>query len=134
MHGTELGGYAYGICPVVAFSIILFLFFASSVTRPKKKFEWMLIHETKGELLVTDGVHSQVRHPQYAGLFLITIGFLVQWPSLATLIMWPILIFACNRLAMKEEKDVESKFSQEFKENKRNVPAFIPRFGEESHS
>jgi hypothetical protein len=47
-----------------------------------------------------------------------------------TLIIWPILIFAYNRLAMRKEKDVESKFSQKFIENKRRFPAFIPRFRE----
>ena len=55
---------------------------------------WMLIHSAKGEKLVTTSVYSYLRHPQYSGLFLITIGFLIQWPSLTTLIMWPILIFA----------------------------------------
>jgi len=53
---------------------------------------WMLIHDAKGGKLVTEGVYSYVRHPQYSALFLITIGFLIQWPSLSTLIMWPILI------------------------------------------
>jgi len=69
---------------------------------------WMLIHGSKGEKLVTEGVYSYMRHPQYCGLFLITIGFLIQWPSLATLIMWPILIVAYCRLAMREEKHIHS--------------------------
>ncbi|MCJ7656701.1 MAG: isoprenylcysteine carboxylmethyltransferase family protein, partial [Candidatus Atribacteria bacterium] len=82
--------------------------------------------------LVTEGVYSYVRHPQYSGLFLITIGFLIQWPSLTTLIMWPILIFAYHKLAMREERDVEKQFGQEFLEYKKKVPAFIPRFGKEA--
>jgi len=89
---------------------------------------WMLIHGAQGERLVTEGVYSYVRHPQYTGLFLITIGFLIQWPSFTTLIMWPILIFAYYRLAVREEKEVEKQFGQEFLEYKNRVPAFIPRF------
>ena len=40
MHGTELGGYAYGMWPVVVFNILLFLLFAVGLIRPKKKREW----------------------------------------------------------------------------------------------
>jgi methanethiol S-methyltransferase len=89
---------------------------------------WMLIHEAKGEKLVTEGVYSRIRHPQYSGLFLITIGFLIQWPSLTTVIMWPILIFAYYRLAMREERNVEDQFGREYQEYKNRVPGFIPRF------
>jgi protein-S-isoprenylcysteine O-methyltransferase Ste14 len=92
---------------------------------------WILIHGAKGDKLVTGGVYSYVRHPQYDGLFLITIGFLIQWPSLTTLIMWPILIFAYYRLAMREEKDAEKQFGQGFLEYKKKVPAFIPRLRRE---
>lgn len=88
---------------------------------------WMLIHGAKGEKLVTTGIYSYMRHPQYSGLFLITVGFLIQWPSLTTLIMWPVLIFAYYRLAMREEKEVEKQFGEEFLEYKRRVPAFVPR-------
>lgn len=89
---------------------------------------WTLIHGAKGEKLITVGVYSYVRHPQYGGLFLITIGFLIQWPSLTTLIMWPVLMFAYYRLAMREERDVERQFGEDFRKYKKTVPAFIPRF------
>jgi len=90
---------------------------------------WMLIYTAqKYNKLVTDGVYSYVRHPQYSGLFLVTIGFLIQWPSLTTLIMWPILIFAYYRLAMREEKDMVKQFGQEYLDYKKRVSAFIPKF------
>lgn len=88
---------------------------------------WMRIYKSEGKSIVTDGVYAYVRHPQYVGIFLITIGFLIQWPSLTTLIMWPILIFAYYRLAMREERDVERQFGEEFIEYKEKVSAFIPR-------
>lgn len=88
---------------------------------------WILIHASQGKRLVTEGVYAYVRHPQYSGVFLITVGFLLQWPTIITLVMWPILILAYYRLAMKEERDVEKQFGKEYSEYKKRVPAFIPR-------
>lgn len=90
---------------------------------------WKLIHRAKGERLVTEGVYSYMRHPQYSGLFLITIGLLIQWPSLTTVIMWPILMIAYYRLAMREEREIERHFREEYVEYKKRVPAFVPRLG-----
>ena len=89
---------------------------------------WILIHAARGKHLVTEGVYAHVRHPQYSGLFLITLGFLIQWPSILTLIMWPILMWTYYRLAMKEEKDVERQFGKVYLDYKKTVPAFIPKF------
>ncbi len=90
---------------------------------------WMLIYDSKGKELVTQGVYSYVRHPQYSGLFLVTLGLFIQWPSLTTLIMWPILMWTYYRLAMREEKDVENQFGKAYLDYKSKVPAFIPKFG-----
>ncbi len=87
---------------------------------------WRLIHESKGEP-VTSGIYAHVRHPQYSGLFLITIGMLVQWPTLITLLMWPILMYAYYKLALREENDIISKFGDSYSEYRRKVPAFIPK-------
>lgn len=87
---------------------------------------WTLIYHSEGRL-VTEGVYSHVRHPQYVGLFLITLGLLIQWPTLITLIMWPILVFAYYRLSMREEKAVSRQFPAEYAAYRRRVPAFIPR-------
>jgi protein-S-isoprenylcysteine O-methyltransferase Ste14 len=88
---------------------------------------WKLIHAAQGESFVTEGVYAYVRHPQYSGLFLITIGFLIQWPSITTLSMWPVLMAAYSRLAIKEEKNVEQQFGQEFLEYRKQVPRFFPK-------
>ncbi len=111
---------AMTILHIVSNAIILFGFYVLYKG-------WMLIYQSKGERLVTEGVYSYVRHPQYSGLFLITIGLLVQWPSLTSLIMWPILIFSYYRLAMREEKDMEKAFGRLYEEYRKNVPAFIPK-------
>lgn len=213
MHGTELGGYAYGMWPVVVFNVLLFFFFAISFIKPKKNVEWrsmgaflgfiialftemygfpltiyllsswlgksypvldpfshpsghlvlvflglahsaaamtilhlisngiiffggylvykgwILIHGAKKGQLVTEGPYARIRHPQYSGLFLVTIGFLVQWPSITTLIMWPILMYTYYRLAMREEKELENQFGDAFRLYRERVPAFFPKLG-----
>lgn len=88
---------------------------------------WKLIHEAKSDELVTNGIYAHIRHPQYDGMFLITIGLLIQWPSVTSLIMWPILMFAYYRLAKREERTLERQFGKKFLEYKERVPAFIPR-------
>jgi protein-S-isoprenylcysteine O-methyltransferase Ste14 len=88
---------------------------------------WALIYHNEGKL-VTEGVYSHIRHPQYAGLFLITLGLLIQWPTLITLLMWPTLTFAYYRLAMREEGEVSRRFPKEYAAYRRRVPAFVPRF------
>lgn len=90
---------------------------------------WMLIFNSKGQKLVTEGVYSFVRHPQYSGLFLVTIGLLIQWPSFTSLVMWPILMFSYYRLTLREEKDVEKSFGKQYEEYRKRVPAFIPKWG-----
>lgn len=63
---------------------------------------WRQVHGAGGEL-VTTGLYGRVRHPQYSGLFLVTIGLLVQWPTLITALMWPVLLLAYYKLAKREE-------------------------------
>jgi protein-S-isoprenylcysteine O-methyltransferase Ste14 len=88
---------------------------------------WTLIYHSHGKL-VTEGIYARIRHPQYVGLFLITLGLLVQWPTLITLVMWPVLTFAYYRLAMREEAAVARQFPAEYEAYRRRIPAFIPRF------
>jgi protein-S-isoprenylcysteine O-methyltransferase Ste14 len=88
---------------------------------------WKQIHGAKGEL-VTSGLYSRVRHPQYFALFLITVGMLIQWPTIVTAAMWPILMFMYYRLACREEKDMETQFGDQYATYRRQVPMFLPMF------
>lgn len=90
---------------------------------------WKLIHDAKEDELITTGIYSRIRHPQYVGLFLVTLGFFIQWPTLITLLMWPVLMFTYYRLTKREERELENKFGQKFLEYKQRVPAFIPARG-----
>jgi len=87
---------------------------------------WSMIHKARGEL-VTTGVYSYVRHPQYSGLFLITVGMLIQWPTFATILMWPVLMAMYYRLAQREEREMVDQFGEQYLEYRSRAPAFIPR-------
>lgn len=88
---------------------------------------WSKIHKAKGTL-VADGVYSWVRHPQYAGLFLITAGMLVQWPTIITAATWPVLLFIYYRVARREEREAEARFGEAYRAYRARAPMFIPRF------
>ena len=88
---------------------------------------WLQIHRSDENTLVRRKLYSIVRHPQYVGLFLVTTGFLVQWPSLLVFLMWPVMTMAYIRLARKEDEHLAEKFGQLFTEYRQRVPAFFPR-------
>jgi protein-S-isoprenylcysteine O-methyltransferase Ste14 len=89
---------------------------------------WRVLHhaQSRGEL-ATSGWYQQMRHPQYTAFILIMIGFLLQWPTLPTLVMFPILLIVYRRLALREEKQVEQQFGEAYRRYKKVTPAFIPR-------
>jgi protein-S-isoprenylcysteine O-methyltransferase Ste14 len=89
---------------------------------------WRVLHEAAraGELAVT-GPYARVRHPQYDGFLLIMVGFLLQWPTIPTLIMFPILVVVYVRLARHEEREVALAFGGQWEVYAESTPAFIPR-------
>ena len=88
---------------------------------------WRKIHKAAG--LVKDGIYKYSRHPQYLGILLITSGFIIQWPTILTVIMWPILVIMYIRLAKKEEKEMEQIFGEEFLKYKKEAPMLLKIFG-----
>lgn len=86
---------------------------------------WSQIHAARGGL-VTDGIYGYARHPQYTGLFLLIIGFLVQWPTILTVIMAPILLLAYVHLARVEERRAEAEFGETYNQYVRETAAFFP--------
>lgn len=87
---------------------------------------WKLIHGAKGGL-VKEGPYAYVRHPQYSGLFLIMIGMLIQWPTVITAIMFPVLVFVYYRLSKREEGEMLKQFGDEYKQYMEKVPMFVPK-------
>lgn len=91
---------------------------------------WRRIHQARREeTLMTDGVYARVRHPQYTGLFLIVFGEgVVHWPTIVSVVAFPIIVLAYTLLARKEEAQMLETFGDEYREYQRRVPMFIPRY------
>lgn len=88
---------------------------------------WKVLYQaTKHHTLATRGPYGYLRHPQYVGFILIVIGFLLQWPTLITLIMAPLLIFRYIRLASYEETYMLETFGQSYIEYKKSTPGWWP--------
>jgi protein-S-isoprenylcysteine O-methyltransferase Ste14 len=90
--------------------------------------DWSLIHAAKGEL-VTGRLYAYVRHPQYSGLFLVMIGMLIQWPTIITAFMFPVLLFVYYRLSKREEGEMIELFGEEYRKYRERTPMFMPRIG-----
>ena len=73
--------------------------------------------------------YSYVRHPQYVGFILVMFGFLLQWPTLLTLAMFPVLTVMYVKLAESEERDTIGEFGNAYTTYAADVPAFIPKLG-----
>ena len=73
------------------------------------------------------GPYAYLRHPQYVGFVVIMVGFLIQWPTIITLIMFPILVTMYIRLAQREEREALVEFGDSYARYASNTPAFWPR-------
>jgi methanethiol S-methyltransferase len=89
----------------------------------------MLYAAQRSHSLATSGVYSYVRHPQYVGFILVMFGFLLQWPTLLTLAMFPILVVMYVRLARIEERETLAEFGDVYRKYTAEVPGFIPKVG-----
>ena len=89
----------------------------------------VLYHAQRRHQLAQAGPYRHVRHPQYIGFVAIMFGFLLQWPTLLTLAMFPVLVLMYVRLAISEERDSEKAFGQAWRDYAEVTPRFIPRRG-----
>jgi protein-S-isoprenylcysteine O-methyltransferase Ste14 len=87
----------------------------------------VLFAAQQGRRLATSGPYAYVRHPQYAGFILIMLGFLLQWPTLLTLLMFPILVWMYVRLARREEREVRAELGDAYARYAATTPGFFPR-------
>jgi len=91
---------------------------------------WRVLYEAqRAHRLATSGAYARIRHPQYIGFVLIMTGFLLQWPTLVTLAMYPVLVVMYALLGKREEKEMLAQFGDEYRRYMEAVPAFIPRLG-----
>ena len=89
---------------------------------------WKVLYQAqRTHQVASDGPYAYLRHPQYAGFILIMLGFIFQWPTLITLIMFPLLVFMYVRLAQREERESLAEFGEIYATYAARTPAFLPR-------
>jgi protein-S-isoprenylcysteine O-methyltransferase Ste14 len=89
---------------------------------------WRVLYQAqRAHRLALTGPYAYMRHPQYAGFILIMLGFQFQWPTLLTLVMFPILVVMYVRLAHREERDARAEFGDRYAQYAAKTPAFFPR-------
>jgi len=88
---------------------------------------WRVLYGAQRERrLAITGLYARMRHPQYVAFVLIMFGFLLQWPTLITLVMFPVLVIVYKRLAKAEEHDMLAAFGDEYMQYRERTPAFLP--------
>lgn len=89
---------------------------------------WRALYAAQREgRVATSGPYARVRHPQYTAFVVILFSFLLQWPTILTVVMFPILVFMYARLARREERDSLERFGDAYLAYAERTPAFVPR-------
>lgn len=83
------------------------------------------MHRTKK--IITKGVYTIVRHPQYLGAILAHIGFSFLFSALYSLLITPIVIAIVYMISWKEEKELIREFDGKYENYKKKVPMLIPK-------
>lgn len=96
---------------------------------------WKVLYEAQRDhTIATSGPYARVRHPQYAGFILVMFGFLLQWPTLLTLLMFPVLVAMYVRLARAEEREALATFGDAYRRYMATTPGWLPRFARRLHA
>ena len=91
---------------------------------------WREVYRARNEgRFATAGPYAVIRHPQYLGIFVALFGQLIHWPTIPTLVLFPVIVWAYVRLARREEREMVGRFGESYREYQESVPGFIPRAG-----
>lgn len=89
---------------------------------------WRVLYAAqKTHTLAISGPYARIRHPQYVGFVVIMFGFLLQWPTLITLVMFPVLVAVYAKLGKREEAQMQAEFGDAYRSYLAQTPAYIPR-------
>ncbi len=95
---------------------------------------WKVLYSAQREgRLARTGVYAYVRHPQYVAFIVILFGFLVQWPTLLTLLMFPVLVIMYLRLSVREEREAAEAFGDTWRTYAAQTPRYFPRSRRRRH-
>lgn len=121
----EKGDPHFGALHIASYVVLAYGFYLLSSA-------WtILYHAQRRQALATSGPYAWIRHPQYVAFVLIMLGFLLQWPTLLTLLMFPILLVMYSRLAVTEEAEMRAHFGEIYVTYAQRTPRFFPRMGAE---
>jgi len=88
---------------------------------------WNVLYQAqRAHRVAVSGPYAHIRHPQYAAFVLIMFGFLLQWPTIPTVVMFPVLAIVYARLAKQEEAEVAAEFGEEYAAYRARTPALWP--------
>lgn len=119
----EKGDPHFGVLHIVSYVLLGFGFYLLSLA-------WnVLYHAQRRHSLATAGPYARIRHPQYVAFVLILLGFLFQWPTILTLVMFPFLLVMYGRLAITEEREMRAEFGEAYNRYAQHTPRFFPRIG-----
>jgi len=119
----EKGDPHFGVLHIASYILVGYGFYLLSTA-------WnVLYHMQRQHALATTGPYARVRHPQYIAFVMILSGFLLQWPTLLTLLMFPVLLLMYGRLAVTEENEMRQQFGAAYEAYAQRTPRFIPSFG-----
>lgn len=108
------------------FHILSFIFIGAGFMLISAGWKVLYTAQRAGQL-ATRGVYAYVRHPQYVGFVLVMFGFLLQWPTVLTLAMFPVLVAMYVRLAREEEREALKQFGDEYRRYMARTPGYFPR-------
>jgi len=77
--------------------------------------------------IITTGIYSIIRHPQYFGAILAHVGISILLSSLYSLLSTPLIIIFNYLISWKEEKELIKEFGKDYEDYKKNVPILIPK-------
>lgn len=141
---------AYGLWGLAAINAAVFIIFAFSFFKPRTTRDWrsfgafsaflvallswqVLFRAQRSGTLACTGPYAHVRHPQYLAFIAIMVGFLLQWPTLLTALMFPVLVFMYVRLARREEVEIDAALGETWRAYARRTPRWIPKLTRADH-
>ena len=89
-------------------------------------FTLWLMNIRRGGDLITSGIYGFVRHPQYLGITLLTLGIAIRSLRPISLIAWIILLFGYLVLASLEERSLLETYGQKYEEYSKRTAFIIP--------
>jgi protein-S-isoprenylcysteine O-methyltransferase Ste14 len=86
-------------------------------------------HEQRPESLVTGGAFWYVRHPLYLGCILFYLSLVIATLSILAFLVFLLIVLFYNHIASYEEKLLEIKFGESYRNYKEATGKWLPRFG-----